>query len=510
MPVASKVLTLDALASKIASFHDSGQKVAHCHGVFDLLHIGHIRHLQGPVRWRQADRHHHPGSICQQRTSPAAFSEALRADAVAALDCVDAVAINEWPTAVETIGTLKPDLYIKGGEYRESDKDVSGGIVREREAIESVGGQLCFTDEVTFSSSYLLNQYLPVLSDKARSFLAEFSKRTTVDSVLDYVDRIRDLRILVIGETIIDEYRYCQSIGKSSKAAALVAKLESEERFAGGILAVANHVAAFCDNVSLVSQWGSRDRHADFIQENLNDKIETHFLERQNSPTILKRRYIESYFFTPMFELYDINDESLSEENDRALCSLLEEELPKHDLVIVVDYGHGMLSKNAVDVIAARSKFLAMNAQANAGNRGYHRISKYPRADYVCAAEHEMMLETPDWRGDLHPVLLDVSERLSCPRVLVTCGKRGSICYSKNEGFVEVPALATKVVDRVGAGDAFLSVTAPLAAMGAPMDLLALVGNVAGAQAVATVGNRDSLERVSFSKHLKALLPSTG
>jgi sugar/nucleoside kinase (ribokinase family) len=133
-------------------------------------------------------------------------------------------------------------------------------------------------------------------------------------------------------------------------------------------------------------------------------------------------------------------------------------------------------------------------------------LSKYPRADYICAAEHEMLLEARDWRGDLRPVVCDVSERLSCGHVMVTCGKRGALCYSTESGFTEVPALAAKVVDRVGAGDAFLSVTAPLVAIGAPMDLVGFAGNVAGAEAVATVGHRRYLQREAFAKHMQTLL----
>ena len=103
-------------------------------------------------------------------------------------------------------------------------------------------------------------------------------------------------------------------------------------------------------------------------------------------------------------------------------------------------------------------------------------------------------------------MLTDVASRLDCPRVLVTLGKRGSLCYTRDDGFLEVPALASRVVDRLGAGDAFLSATAPYVAAGAPMEMVGFVGNVAGAEAVATVGHRTHLERESFGKHIEVLL----
>jgi len=507
MSATAKIYPLAEVSGRLADEREAGKTVVHCHGVFDLMHIGHIRHLEAARRM---------GDLLVVTVTPdrfvnkgpdrPAFPEQLRAEVLAALDCVDLVAINESPTAVEAVQRLRPDVYVKGSEYADADRDVTGGIRKERAAVEAVGGRLEFTYDLTASSSSLLNQHAPVLSTEAREYVSAFRKRHGADDVLAYFDRIQSLNVLVVGETIVDEYQYCDSIGKSSKAAALVAKASNQERFAGGIIAVANHVAGLGADVTVVTQLGSRDSHEEFVRDRLDSRVEPVFLTRKDSPTIVKRRFVESYFFTPMFELYEINDDALDPADDDELCTTLRDRAPKYDLVIVVDYGHSMLSGDAIEVLCSDSRFLAMNAQANAGNRGYHRISKYRRADYVCAAEHEMLLEARDWRGDLRPVLRDVSERLSCPRVYVTLGKRGSLCYSAADGFFEVPALAGKVVDRVGAGDAFLSLTAPYVALGAPMDMVGFIGNVAGAEAVATVGHRRYLERDRLGKHVQVLL----
>jgi rfaE bifunctional protein nucleotidyltransferase chain/domain len=503
----NKIHSLEALKSAVAAERAGGRRIVHCHGVFDLVHIGHIRHLERARRMGDVlvvtvtpDRYVNKGP------HRPAFPEQLRAEAVAALHCVDLVAINQWPTAVEAIRLLRPDVYVKGAEYRDADKDVTGGINLERQAIESAGGEIAFTDDVTFSSSGLLNRHLPVLSDEARAFLGDFRKRYRLEDVLGYFEKARDLKVLVVGETIIDEYQYCQAIGKSSKAPALVAKLENHERFGGGVLAVANHVASVCDGVTVITQLGMLNSHEAFVREQLVQSVKPVFVRRKDAPTIVKRRFIESYFFTNMFELYEINDNAPQADDNAALCAALHEHVPRHDLVLVVDYGHGMLTDQAIDILCHEARFLAMNAQANAGNHGYHRISKYPRADYVCAAEHEMFMEARDWRGDLHPVVLDVARRLACARVIVTCGKRGALCYGGDTTFLDIPALATRVVDRVGAGDAFLAISAPYAALEAPIELVGFVGNVAGAEAVSIVGHRRYLRRDGLVKHLQTLL----
>ena len=365
---------------------------------------------------------------------------------------------------------------------------------------------LASTDEITFSSSNLINPHLPVLPQEVRDYLTGFAARYSTDDVLQYLERARSLRVLVVGEAIIDEYQYCEAIGKSSKEPTLVVKANSTEKFAGGILAVANHVANFCDHVGMVTFLGTENSQEAFIEEKLNNKIERFFLYKKDSPTIVKRRFVDSYFFTKLLEVYEINDGALDRGDNERLCTVLRDQLPSYDVVIVVDFGHGMLSREAIDVLCSQARFLALNVQANAGNMGYHTVSAYARADYVSVAENEIRLEARDRRGDLRPMVLDVSQKLGCGRVSVTRGKYGCLCYSADEGFFEIPAFAEQVVDRMGAGDAFLSLTALCVVQGAPMEVVGLIGNAVGAQAVATVGHRRSIEPVPLFRQIKSLL----
>lgn len=501
-----KIKSIEDLAEVLAPLRTK-KKIVHCHGVFDLLHTGHIRHFEQAKKLGDIlvvtvtpDRYVSKGP---QRP---VFSEDLRAEAIAALDCVDYVAINKWPMAVETIQLLRPDFYVKGSEYREAEEDRAGDVTREEEAINSVGGQLVFTDDITFSASSLINRHLPAFPKEVSDYLVGFSARYSVDDVLRYLESARPLKVLVVGEAIIDEYEYCQAVGKSSKEPMLALKRLSAEKFAGGILAVANHVANFCDEVGLVTFLGTENSQEEFIREKVNKKIEKIFLYRKNSPTIVKRRFIESYFFTKLLEVYEINDGTLDGADDERLCATLSDRLPRYDVVIVVDFGHGMLSREAIDILCSDARFLAVNAQCNAGNLGYHTISRYPRADYVCLAENEIRLEARDRRGGLREMVLDVSRRLACGRVVVTRGNYGCLCFGKDEGFFEVPALAGHVVDRMGAGDAFLSLTALCVAQKAPMEVVGFIGNAVGAQAVATVGHQRLIERVPLFKDIESLL----
>jgi rfaE bifunctional protein kinase chain/domain len=407
---------------------------------------------------------------------------------------------------VETVKLLKPDIYAKGPDYRDPDADITGKIAEEAEAVKSVGGRITFTDDITFSSSNLINRYLPAYSKEVGEYLSGFSRRYSIEDVNGYLEGIRSLKVLVVGEAIIDEYQYCQTIGKAAKEPILAAQYLSTEKYAGGILAIANHVANFSDNVSMVAMLGANESQEQFVTENTADSIEKLFVFKTDSPTIVKRRFLDKYLAQKLFEVYEINDDELSDSQNKELCDLLGRILPDFDVVIVADYGHGMMTADVIDVLCDKSRYLAVNTQWNAGNRGFNTISKYSRADYVSLARHEIALEERNRRGDVKDMALSVSNKLDCDRIVVTLGKEGSLCYSKDEGFFEVPAFANKVVDRVGAGDAVLSVTALCASQRVPMEVLGLIGNVVGAQAVATMGHRSSVERVPLMKHIESLL----
>jgi len=503
-----KIKDLDDLASLLGQEKSLGKKVVMCHGVFDLLHIGHIRHFEeagsfGDVLVVTIT----PDRFVNKGPGRPVFSEGLRAEAVAALACVDYVSINWWPISVETIQLLRPDFYVKGSDYSDPDDDRSGGIILEENAVKSVGGSIKFTDDVTSSSSHLINRHLPVFSDGVKEFVAGFTAKHSFGEVIGYLEGAQQLRVLVLGETIIDEYVYCQTLGKSGKEPVLATKQLDTELFAGGIVAVANHMAAFCNRIGLLSFLGSVDSYEDFVKENLRAGIDSTFLcLEDDAPTILKRRFVESYPFQKLFELYVMNGGEPNPVETQALCSELEMLLPQYDMVLVTDYGHGMIGPEAVDLLCDKSKFLAINTQANAGNLGFNTVSKYHKADFICVSENEIRLDARSRRKDLREIVKDVSERLSCRRILVTRGQNGCLCYGEDEGCIEMPALTNRVVDRVGAGDAVFSAASVCAAQGAPMEIVGLVGNIAGAGAIATMGHRNSTDSASLIMHIKTLM----
>ncbi|GKT33879.1 adenylyltransferase/cytidyltransferase family protein, partial [Aduncisulcus paluster] len=109
------------------------------------------------------------------------------------------------------------------------------------------------------------------------------------------MERMQNLKVLIIGDTILDEYQIASTLGKSSKDPILALKYQSHELYAGGALAVANHVANLAGEVTLLTMLGEKERYENFIREKLDSKVSPHFFTRPKGPTTLKRRFIDSY-----------------------------------------------------------------------------------------------------------------------------------------------------------------------------------------------------------------------
>jgi rfaE bifunctional protein nucleotidyltransferase chain/domain len=502
-----KIKSVDQLAETIAGLKKKGKKVVQCHGVFDLLHLGHIRHFNLAKKEGDAlvvtltkDEH------VKRGPGRPVFNEELRAEAIASLEIVDYVAVIDSPTAIECILLLKPDVYVKGSDYKAREKDVTGKIFDEEEAVRSVGGRLAFTDDITFSSSELINHYLNVYPPETMKYLKAIGKRYSVDHIAEKLDGLKKLRVLVVGDAIIDKYHYCEPMGKSSKEHLVANKHIDDEMFAGGALATANNVASVCGEVDLVTVLGSLDSHDDFISKKLSGNVRPKFFYRGDTCTTLKRRYVNNGDKKKLFEICHLKDDDIPEKLENEISEHLKKTCGKYDLVIVADFGHGLLTRRLINLICSKAKYLALNVQTNSANIGFNLVTKYPKGDCVCIDEMELRYATHDRFSDLKTILKKIYGDLSCKNIIVTRGSNGSLGYTKGEGFHKTPAFSYRVVDAIGAGDAFFAFVGPCYAMGYSQDLVSFIGNVVGSLAVQIICNREPVKFVDMVKFITRLL----
>ncbi len=482
----------------------AGRSVALCHGTFDLLHMGHIRHLQRARREADvllvsviADE------FVDKGPGRPVFGEGLRAEALAALECVNGVGIHQGTSGAEVIRDVKPDVYVEGVGPSGAEGEVPKA---EYEAARDLGARLHFTEEITFSSSSLLNEHFDVFPENVRSYLREFAGRYTDRTIIDQLSELRRLKVLVVGDAIIDEYHYTTPLGRPGKGGGLAVSFQSAEQFAGGAIAVANHLGEFCDEVTLATGIGAGDGSEAFIRTHLGKTVEPVFFRSESTSTLIKRRFVDSDF-NRLFEIYLREGEDHDPQAGAAARQWLATHLPAYDVVVVPDFGNGFISQPMVETLCEHARFLAVNTQINSGNRGFHVINRYRRADLVSLNEPELRLAAHDRSSAVDEVAEVIGERVDAKHVAVTMGTAGVWMSDRARGeAVQVPALSTRVVDRIGAGDAFLSLAALCIGGGLPFELASFVGSTAAAIDVQIVCNREPVTSRGLSRYITTLL----
>ena len=343
-----KIYSIEELEEISASVKMDGKTVVLCHGVFDLLHLGHVRHLEAARREGDilivtitADKYVNKGP------GRPVFTEQLRAEMLGSLEYVDYVGINDDQSAVESLTRIKPHIYVKGSDYKSASDDITGKIGAERETLESHGGKIVFTDEITFSSSTLINQNLGVYEPTLQQYLDERRGNGFLSELIALINKLKDIRVLFIGDAIIDEYQYVTALGKSAKENMIATLFNEKEVFAGGVFAAANHVADFCQNVEIVTCFGGFDSEEQLARDSLKPNVKIYPVYNENAPTTRKTRFVETgYSMRKLFEVYQMDDTPVFGNTKDKLNELIEKRMLEADVVVVTDFGHGLLSKD--------------------------------------------------------------------------------------------------------------------------------------------------------------------
>ena len=503
----AKIQSLVGLTAILRNAQLNGLKIVQAHGVFDLLHVGHIRHLEqakelGDILVVTIT----PDRFVNKGPHRPAFTEKLRAHALAALESVDFVAATESPTSVEAIEHLKPNIFVKGTEFKEFN-DMTGAVSQEAEAVKAAGGEIKFVGDITSSSSSLLNQHLYQFTGAQEKFLESLRKKYSLDEILEWMEKIADFTSLVVGEAVIEEYLFCQGLGQSVKDPVLAVQEESTELYAGGTLSISNALAEFCKEVVLITQLGDSKRREGTAKKLLNSKVQPIFLTKSKSPTIYKRHIVDSYTGNKLFEVYDLNVANCSTENTKRLNLEVSRQLKcKPELVVVSDHGHGMVNSLSAGLLSFNSPFLALSTQCNAGNKGCNSVNKYMRADYLCISAHELDQEIKENGLSDKERLTQIPRLVDCLNVTLTRGNQGTLHHQSPNIMLEVPAFAHRVLDRIGAGDIVFALSSLLVRANAPWDIIGLFSNAASAIHISNLGNKNSVDRIKLGRFITSLM----
>lgn len=502
-----KLLTLESDEIILDELRSSGKTIALCHGVFDLIHPGHIQHFSAAKKLVDvlvvsitADEFVNKGP------GRPLFDQETRIATLSALVDVDYVAISNSATAIEIIERIKPNLYIKGSDYSNEEQDVTGMISLERQSVEKHGGKIHFTNEITSSSSSLINKFFSSIPTKAQDWVKDFKSSNGYEETISWLNRIQKLKILIVGEIIIDQYTYCEPLAKSSKDPLLAFQLGRTNMYPGGVLAIANNCQSWASEVSVLSFVGKDHNIYSKVFEMIDSKIELNMIQIDDRPSILKHRFVDINSETRVFEYYNFENIDLPMAAVDKIKVLLDKACTEADILIAADYGHGFFTPPIIEEFAKQKVFLAVNTQSNAGNRGYNTISKYSKADFVCLNSGEIQLELRHRNPDYYKIIPQILKRVDAKYAAVTLGSEGLIVFDYLGNSAKVPAFANKVVDKVGAGDAVLAISSMLASVGAPVKIIGFLANLIAAHEVSQLGHQTSLSFSDIKKHTKAIL----
>ena len=484
-----KVKTREELR-KIIGAPPRSKSVIMCHGAFDLVHPGHVRHLT--YAKSKAD------ILVASLTSDAHISKAhyrpfvpqqLRSMNLAAFEVVDYVIVDENETPLENIEFLKPDFFAKGYEY--FDGGVHPKTEKEIAALSSYGGEVIFTPgDVVFSSSAFIELAPPkIAADKLTTLMN--SEEVTLATLRDGVEYLKGINVHVLGDTILDSYVYGSPIGSSAtNTPTLSIKYERQVDFAGGAAIVARHLREAGAEVLFSTVMGDDDRKDFVLQEMKTHGVRCEAEIDKTRVTTQKSAYIAGGY--RLLKVDRVDNRPISER----ILERLKKTLASSgaDAVVFSDFRHGIFSPATIPQLLAAVPDKAFKVGDSQVASRWGNILDFNGFDLITPNEREARFALGDQDSVIRPLALELYKRAKCRTLILKLGERGILTYRAPNpdvrSFFTVDSFTERVVDPIGAGDALLAyATLALVATGSQV-IASILGSIAAAIACEHEGNQ--------------------
>jgi rfaE bifunctional protein nucleotidyltransferase chain/domain len=507
-PSQSKVLTLAQLVEARAVARAGGQRIVQCHGCFDIVHPGHIRHLRQARALGDLLLVSITGDAEMSKgTGRPLIPEELRAENLSALDCVDYVYIDPNPTALDLLEAVEPDVYVKGKEY-ENNNDPR--FRAERAAVEKAGGRVVFSSgDVVFSSTALIAS-LEQTADPYHQRLLQLSRRDELQGPALYslISTFRNKRVLVIGESITDTYILCAQPRVASESPVMTLRPMEARHYDGGAAIVARHCAALGATPVLITPVTDKDApEAKMLIERLGAEGVEVLPVSTGMPFPEKQRFLVGAQKMMKLDLVQpLVLDAAQQDQFVKLAAHAAAESGGCDAAIITDFGLGLftprLLTNLCRVLRPLTRTLAGDVS------GVHSNLRAMRdADLLCPSEQELRDAMQLQTEGLPLVAYRMMEELRTRNTITTLGADGLIAFAPLPGLrgateleesepwtsrlsaEHIPALTSSAVDSLGCGDALLAAATLALSSGASLTAAAYLGAAAAAVQVQRLGN---------------------
>ena len=455
------------------------KKVIMCHGTFDVVHPGHVRHLLYAktkadvlIASLTADEHIKKGNMRPY------VPQALRAMNLAALEMVDYVVIDEDPTPLNNLALIQPDYFAKGYEYTAGS--VHPKTQQEIDVLEGYGGEIIFTPgDIVYSSSALIELSPPSIAVEKLMTLME-AEGVNFHDLRETLQKIRGLRVHVVGDIIVDSYTYCSMIGGMTKTPTLSVRFEKKVDYVGGAGVVAKHLRAAGADVTFSTVLGN-DAFKNFVLDDLKAfGVNCLPIIDETRPTTNKNAIVAEAY--RMLKVDTLDNRSISDKIVGQLNKQIGE--ANSQAVVFSDFRHGIFNRGTIPhLTSAIPEGIFKVADSQVASR-WGNILEFQNFDLITPNEREARFALGDQDSVVRPLALELYKRSNCGTLILKCGERGIITYravssSDPRAFFNIETFANQVVDAVGAGDALLAY-ATLALLATKNDVIAsILGNIA-------------------------------
>ncbi|MSP11201.1 MAG: hypothetical protein EXR14_06360 [Pelagibacteraceae bacterium] len=503
----NKILKDKELAKLITKFKKEKKITALLHGVFDVLHIGHIKYFEDIKR--NCDI-----IIVSVTDDPYVnkgpgrplFNIEERVKMISSIENVNFVTISKSETAEKIIKTIKPDLFVKGKDYKNKKNDLSKNINKEIKAIKSVGGKFLTTESPLHSSTKIINEETNILSEDLKKFLKILDKDKIKKNYFSLLQNINNKKILIIGEPIIDVYNYVKIQGKSSKNNILSSKHISTNEFGGGTFLVANTISEYASKIDFLTFYNQHNKK--YIKKFISNKnINLKIINDSKIKFLIKKRFIDQYSNNRLYQINYNDETSLNKETGRKINNYLKKNHKKYNYIVAFDFGHNYFSKEVVNTLNRLHRKTFINCQSNSSNFGYNLINKYKKASAIAMDEQEFRLSVQDKSTDMK-TLIKLNRKLinKFKNFIITMGKFG--CYHCSNGLIKfIPAVYSTFKDTTGSGDIFFSLYISLKITNKfNHDEICLISHIAAGLHANGIGNEKKFDIKSLYKALDSIL----
>lgn len=494
----SKVVTLHELLERRRGARSMGLNVVQCHGCFDIVHPGHIRHL------RQAKSHGDillvsiTGDSCYAKRGGAPLiPEDLRAENLAELDCVDWVYIDQHGTAEEVLKQVEPDVYIKGKEYEHNEDP---RFLAERKAVEEAGGRVVFSSgDVIFSSTALIGT-LERSADPYHARLKQLVSEPSLDgSQLNaLISQFRGKQMLVVGESIVDVYVHCDQPEVASESPVMTLRPLRRVQYDGGAAIIARHAAALGARPVLLTGL-PQSPEAEALRKRLMQEGVRVESVRTDVALAQKQRFLVGP--QKVMKLNMLEPIVLDALRQDELVARAEELSRGMDACVIADFGNGLLSPTVVERLCGAVRGNVRTLSGDVSGRKSALLS-FKGVDLLCPSEREARDALRCFEESVPAVAWRLMQETGCRNTMLTMGGDGLIAFeelpdarqvgeeyrSRVRG-QHVPALSGYPVDPLGCGDALLAAATLTMCCGGSVLAAAMIGSLSAAVQAQRLGN---------------------